>query len=184
MTPLLLCALGLAAAAPPVRLDRVELLAEDPGTWLNYEALQLPGYPVKGVLRFVTQVRPVLELPVEHLYVGLSLSSQSLVYERPFSPGLPFTWSAGVQTQLLLPRGALATVAWRHGPVRLSLGLSAVSGATWARPDWSEWDLLPTVGVGLVRQPRPRPEHLADPVPVPDAEPVPEPVPTADPGAE
>lgn len=144
---------GLAAAAP-VRLDRVDLLAEDPGTWLNYEAVQLGTYPLKGVIRFATQVRPVLTTPVEHLYVGLSVSSQSVVYERPFTPTLPFTWSAGVQTQLLLPRGVVASVAWRPGPVRLSVGLSAVSGATWARPDWSEWDLLPTVGLGLVRRPR------------------------------
>lgn len=67
---------------------------------------------------------------------------------------LPFTWCAGLRTSLLLPRGALATAAWRHGPIRLSVGVSAVSGAPRARPDWSTWDILPTASVGPARQPR------------------------------
>ena len=159
--------------ASELRLDRVELIAEDPGTWLNYEAPQLAQYPVKGVIRFVTQVRPVFETPVEHLYVGLSVSSQSVVYEHPFVEDLPFTWSAGVQTGLLLPRGAVATVAWRGGPVRLSVGVSAVSGATWARPDYSEWDVLPTIGVGLVRRPREAAEPPQEPDFIPPEPPEP-----------
>ncbi|MBK7760501.1 MAG: hypothetical protein IPO67_22405 [Deltaproteobacteria bacterium] len=148
-------ALSAVTSAAELRLDRVDLISEDTGAWINYEAPGLLAYPTRGAVRYVTQVKPVLALPVEHLYLGLSIHSQSLVYERPFVEGSEFTWSAGLQSALFFPRGALAGVAWRHGPVRLAVGVSAVSGGTWARPGGvAQWDVLPTVGVGLVRKER------------------------------
>ena len=148
-------ALSAVTSAAELRLDRVDLISEDTGAWINYEAPGLLAYPTRGAVRYVTQVKPVLALPVEHLYLGLSIHSQSLVYERPFTEGSELTWSAGVQSALFFPRGALAGVAWRHGPVRLAVGVSAVSGGTWARPGGvAQWDVLPTVGVGLVRKGR------------------------------
>ncbi|MCK6520392.1 hypothetical protein L6R49_03025 [Myxococcota bacterium] len=148
-------ALSTATSAAELRLDRVDLLSEDTGAWINYEAPSLLAYPARSGVRYVTQVKPVLALPVENLYLGLSIHSQSVVYERPITEGSEFTWSAGLHTALFFPRGAVAGVAWRHGPLRLAVGVSATSGGTWARPSGlAQWDVLPTLGVGLVRRER------------------------------
>ena len=48
-----------AAMAGPVSLDRVDLLSENPGTWIHYEALTFGTYSTRPILRFVTQVQPV-----------------------------------------------------------------------------------------------------------------------------
>ena len=141
------------ATAAPVQFDRVDLISEDPGSFVNYELAAAPTYPTKAAIRFVTQVKPVFEIPrVEGLTVGVSISSQSVVYERPLLvDGLH--WTAGVQTALLMPRGALGGVAYRAGRWRFGVSVSALSGSTWARPSYGQWTVLPTVGVGVGRKP-------------------------------
>ena len=146
--------LGAALAASPVRLDRVDLLSEDPGTFLNYELVGAGTYPTKPVVRFVTQVKPVLEAPAwEGWTLGISLTSQSVVYERPLSVE-DLYWTAGVQSALFLPRGALLGVAYRPGRWRIGLSCSAFSAATWARPaGYGQWTVLPALGIGVGAKP-------------------------------
>jgi hypothetical protein len=145
------CALILAATATSIPFDRVDLLSEDPGTWIHYDVPGGSNYPTRPAMRFLTQIKPVFELPVEGLYLGASLSSQSLVYERPLLSEWNLYWSAGVQTRLLLPRGVMAGVAWRFWRLRVGLGLSAVSEARWSNPSWRSWAVLPTLGLGIGR---------------------------------
>ena len=151
---------AMALAASPVKLDRVDLIAEDPGTFLNYELPAAGTYPTKAAVRFVTQVKPVLEMPsLPGWHLGLSIASQSLVYEKPLSvPNLYF--SGGIQSSLFLPRGVLAGVAYRPGRWRIGLSCSAVSGATWTRfGGYGQWTVLPALGVGV--GPKPPPEALS-----------------------
>jgi hypothetical protein len=146
-----LVAAGLTLAAP-VRLDRVDVLSEDSGTFLNYEVPMALAYPPMTAVRFVEQVKVVLSLPVSGLYAGASIASQSLSYEGPLwrsEDGRGLFWTASVHTRLLMPYGAHAGVAWRFGFMRLGLGASASSEASWARPAWSEWRVLPTLSLGF-----------------------------------
>ncbi len=143
--------LGVAQAAG-LHLDRVELLSTDPGVWVNYD---LPGAGPRfttAAVRFVEQVQPVLSMPVDGLYVGLSWSSQSVSYERPFGD-LPLGWAGGVQTLWLLPRGAFAELTADLGPVRLGAGLSLLSQASWARlSGYDRWDPLPAFTLGWINR--------------------------------
>jgi len=152
------------ALAAPVGLDRVDVLSEDPGTFLDEHIARLGPSPTVTGIRFAEQLKVVVRSPVRHLNVGLSVASQSLVWEPPLAWGVGLT--AGVQTRMALPRGGIAGVHWRHGPLRLGLSANLLSGATWARPDWSQWRVLPGVGVGLgpAREARPRHEGWSDPL--------------------
>jgi len=149
--------LSLVAAsltlAAPVRLDRVDVLSEDKGTFLHYDVPMVGAYAPMTVLRFVEQVKVVVALPVDGLYAGASLASQSLSYEGPLwrtgEDGRGLFWTASLHTRLLMPYGAHAGVAWRFGFMRLSLGASASSASTWVRPSWTEWHVLPTLGLGF-----------------------------------
>ncbi|WP_257455454.1 hypothetical protein [Archangium lipolyticum] len=146
---LVTAALTLAA---PVRLDRVDVLSEDAGTFLHYDLPQAAAYaPITGA-RFVEQVKVVFTVPVGGLYAGVSIASQSLSYEGPLwrsQDGRGLFWTASVHTRLLMPYGAHAGVAWRYGILRVGVGASASSEATWARPEWTEWRVLPTLALGF-----------------------------------
>jgi hypothetical protein len=147
---LALVAVAVLAAQPaPVRLERVDVLSEDSGLWLHQEAPRLLVDPLTPAVRFLTQVKLVWSTPVRGLDFGVSLSSQSLVYEHPLVPEANLSLSVGVQTRLLLPHGALVGLAWRAGPVRLGLGLSVFSEASWSRVDYRYWTVLPTLGLGF-----------------------------------
>lgn len=144
-------ATSLSLAAAPVRLDRVDVLSEDAGTFLNYDLALIPAYPVIGAARFVEQVKVVFALPAQ-LYAGVSIASQSLSFESPLwraKDGHGLFWTVSLHTRLLLPYGAHAGVDWRCGPVRLGLGASVSTEAAWARPAWSEWKVLPVLSVGF-----------------------------------
>ncbi len=145
-----------AWAAAPVGVDRVDVLAEAPGLWVSQELPRFAQTPRVGAVRFVTQVQPALWTPVEGLQVGLSLSAQSLLYERALLPHAGFMASGGLITRAGLPAGLNLGLAWRPGQVRLGLSAVALSTTSWARPDWTSWRLLPGVGVGFGRDPRPR----------------------------
>jgi hypothetical protein len=141
-----------ALAAAPVRLDRVDLLNEEAPTFLHYDVPMGRAYGMATALRFVEQLKVVVALPVDGLYAGASLTSQSLAWEGPLwrsADGRGLFWSAGLSTRLLMPYGVQGGVAWRFGLLRVGLSLQAASAASWARPAWSEWRVLPALGVGL-----------------------------------
>jgi hypothetical protein len=129
--------------------DRVDLLSEDPGTWLHYELPMLGAYPLAPALRFVEQVKVVFRLPVKGLYAGASIGSQSLVYEYPLFADKGLFLTGGLQTRLLFPRGVLVGVAWRAGIFRLGVSLSAFTSGSWQRPTDTAVLFLPTVGLGI-----------------------------------
>lgn len=138
--------------AAPVRFDRVDVLSDDAATFLNDDLTLMTAYPAAVAGRFLEQVKPVFTLPVEGLYAGISIASQSVSFEGPLwksQDGRGLFWTASVHTRLLLPYGVHAGVAWRWGPLRVGLGASASSQATWARPAWGEWLVLPALAVGL-----------------------------------
>lgn len=139
--------LGLALGAP-VRFDRVDLLSETSGTWLHDELPRSPDSPRVVALRWVEQVQPVIALPPAGLQLGLALRTQSIRYERSLDGG-PWALNGGVQLGALLPNGLVGGAAWRRGPVRIGVSMSAVSRASWANPSWTGWRWLPTLGVGL-----------------------------------
>jgi hypothetical protein len=142
-------AMVLAAEPASVRFERVDVLSEDPGLWLYQEAPRLAVDPLTPTLRFLSQVKTVWSTPVRGLGFGVSLASQSLVYEYPLLPEARLSLSLGLQTRLLLPRGGTVGLAWRAGPLRLGVSLSVFSEASWARVDYRDWTVLPTLGVGF-----------------------------------
>jgi hypothetical protein len=147
----MLALLPFLYAEAPVRLERVDLIAEDPGLWINDDIPALFKAPLDPALRFVGQMKVVWGLPVEGLTIGTSLQSQSRHYERTIFGFQSITAGAGLQTSLLLPRGLWVDAAWHRGPMRLALGLSVLSGASWTHLHWDQWRFLPTVGIGIGR---------------------------------
>lgn len=152
---MLVTLIGLALAAvpeasPKLHFERLDVLSLDPGTWLNYELPDMTGAPLRAALRFVSQVKPVVGLPVPGLSLGLSLASQSLHYERPLGiyPGLAV--GGAVQTLLLLPRGVYVDLSVTRGPVRAAIGVDALSTASWRHLDWSGWAVLPGISLGVL----------------------------------
>ena len=140
----------LGAATAGTHLDRVELISVDPGVWLNYDLPTLVTRPTSTTVRLVQQVQPVLALPPEGLHLGLSLTSQSVSWEQPFAESR-WGWAAGVTTLFALPRGAFAEATVDLGPVRLGLGGSLMSQASWARlSGYDTWDPLLGATVGLL----------------------------------
>jgi hypothetical protein len=113
----LVTALVLAAEPARVRFERVDVLSEDPGLWLSQEAPRLGVDRLTPTVRFLTQVKAVWSTPVRGLGFGVSVESQSLVYEYPLLERANLSLSMGMQTRLLLPR--------RHGQ-RRSLDAGAV----------------------------------------------------------
>lgn len=147
-------ALALAAdpaAAPPEwspGFDRVDLISEDVGTFLNYDVLETTLYPLKPAMRFAEQVKVVFRLPWTGFSAGASIASQSLTYEFPIGPkGLFLT--GGLVTRLLFPRGVIAGAAYRVGRFRFGFSLSAFSSGSWSAPGSFQWTVLPSLGVGV-----------------------------------
>lgn len=149
--------LALAATMTgQVQFERVDVISEDPGLWLSTEVPRLIADPLTPTLRFLEQVKPVWRTPVKGLSFGISVGSQSLVYEYPILRSLhPILESArlsvsvGLQTRLLLPRGALAGLSWWMGPVRIGAGVSVFSEASWSDINYLTWTVIPTVGLGF-----------------------------------
>ncbi len=134
--------------------ERVDILSEDPGTWLHYDLPYAGVFPTSPAMRFLTQIKVVWRTPLRGLYVGTSVRSISAVLEVPLFTtdrhGLHLT--AGAQSRLLLPSGVMTGLAWRWGPLRLGAGLSVLSAASWSNRRWTQWSFLPTVGIGVGRR--------------------------------
>ena len=144
-----------AASPAPVVFDRIDLLSEDPGRWLLDEAPRTAALPGPTGVRWARQVKLSVSIPRASLVLGASLSSQSVSVRRPLTRRAPIYAHGGVTLALGLPRGALVGVeAWR-GPVRFGLGLNVLSSATWARPVYDSWGLVPGIGVGIGKAPAP-----------------------------
>lgn len=137
------------AQAADVRFDRVDLLSESPGTWLTQEAPRLTAIPGTVAVRWVEQVAPVVQIGV--VEVSASVAGQSVGIAVPLDPVRPAWFDAGVVARGLLPVGGRVGVAWGAGPVRLGLSAVALADATWVRPDYAHWSLVPAVGVGVGR---------------------------------
>ena len=150
LLPLLLAA---PAQAAKFRLERVELLADDTGAWLNYDLPMLGAHPLMVGFRLVEQTQLVWALPIENLKVGTGLESITVSYERSMSVDLgggDLGWYGGLTTRLLMPRGVNAGVDWTKKRLRLAAGASMTSASTWARPGWGVWSPMPVLSVGLV----------------------------------
>lgn len=150
LLPLLLAA---PAQAAKFRLERVELLADDTGAWLNYDLPMLGAHPLMVGFRLVEQTQLVWALPIENLKVGTGLESITVSYERSMSVDLAggdLGWYGGLTTRLLMPRGVNAGVDWTKKRLRLAAGASMTSASTWARPGWGVWSPMPVLSVGLV----------------------------------
>jgi hypothetical protein len=153
---LLATALALTLSADPAAtsnewsagFDRVDLISEEIGTFLNYDVLEVTLYPLKPTMRFVEQVKVSFRLPWSGFYAGASIASQSLTYEWAVGPkGLFLT--GGVVTRLLFPRGVIAGAAYRVGNFRFGFSLSAFSSGSWSAPGSFQWTALPSLGVGI-----------------------------------
>ncbi len=150
----LLLGLSIAAADDSERssgLARVELLSEDPGTWIHHELPLAHLRPATASVRLLEQVQPVWHTPWEGVTIGTSLAIQTVQLERPLKGHEQLSWSAGVQTKLLCPRGLVGGLHWTRGRLHLIGGISLSSMATWQNPHWTEWSLLPTAGIGISR---------------------------------
>lgn len=139
------------ALAAPISLDRVDLIAAGPGTFVNYDVPVAGSDVTRTAIRFVEQVQPVWRTPVDNLYVGTSIASQSIIWDAPLAE-TPLNYVVALETSLLAPRGARAGVATLLGPVRVEAGVSAISPSGWARFDYNTWTVMPTLGVGLQRE--------------------------------
>lgn len=140
-------------ASAPVHFDRIDLFNEQVSSFVNYDVPSAPAYPPGTALRLVEQLNVSLTLPVRGLYVNASLRSQGISYEDKMiysdDSGRGFYWVFGLSTRLLMPHAVNFGIAWRFSAVRVSLGVQAESGATWARPNWNQWQVLPTLGLGF-----------------------------------
>ncbi len=147
-----LVVLASTAVAGPLSLARLELLSLDPGSFVGQE-LPLAGVrPGTTTVRWLQQVQPVLHLGESPLALGLSVASQSVAWEEPLGP---FVFSAGIQTRLALPVGFFGGLSQDLGPVRLGLGGSYRSLATWAYPaGYRDWVLHPGIELSWLFQDR------------------------------
>lgn len=151
--PVLTALTGPALAAPFVRTERIDVLSEDPGTFVFDDLPRAAYTPRSTVLRWLEQVRFVATVPRYSLVLGASVASQSISYRFQVHPKAPVYGSAGIVTKLFLPRGLqLGAETWA-GPVRLGVGLQVHSDATWARPDYTRWHAQPGIGIGIGRKP-------------------------------
>lgn len=142
-----------SAGAAELRFDRVDLLSEA-APWVRQDAPRLGTAPEITTLRWVAQVTPVVS--IGPAVVGVSLGWQSVGLQVPLVRERVIWADAAAVTRGMLPVGGRIGLAWRPGPVRIGLSATALSGATWVRPSWRSWSVLPTLGLGIGQDLRPR----------------------------
>ncbi len=143
---MVIAALGILAlaTAAPLALDRVELVAEEPGTWLLDDLPTVTSRPASTTLRWLEQVQPVLRLGDGPLRVGVSWTMQGVFYAHTLGA---LELEGGVQTSLGLPVGAGVSAGLPLGSWRLGAGVGARCGASWADPRFTAWRVVPAVGL-------------------------------------
>lgn len=139
----------VTASAAPVRLDRVDLLSETPGTWLATELPRAAAAPGTVAARWVAQVSPVVTWG--RCELSASLAAQSLGVSLPLDPVRPVSFDAAAVARAGLPIGARVGFGVGIGRVRFGLSAVTLSDATWVRPSWTEWTVFPAVGIGVGR---------------------------------
>ncbi len=159
MRTLLLSAVALAAP----QLQRVEIIADDPGDFVADELPMLAARPGGTTLRLLAQVQPVVAFG-EHVTLGASLSSWTPGWEQQAADH-PFGFLVAVPTRLGLPSGLVAAGTYQRGAFWADLGLAVQSGASWRRPTYGDLRVVPTVGLGWVPRSGPQPGS-EPPVPV------------------
>lgn len=137
------------AAEPAVMVERIDLFSDEAmDFWLD-DAPRLGVGPRATAVRWLEQVSVVTAFRRASLVVSLSVQRQSVRVRRPLSNRFPFYASGGLITHLGLPAGAAGGVEYWAGPVRIGVALRAESSASWARPTWNHWRVLPGIGVGV-----------------------------------
>jgi len=149
--PLLLALQGTAEAGP-VRFERVDLISESDGSWARDELSRAGQTPRFAAIRYLEQLTPVIRK--DRLQLGLSLATQSVRWEQPLA-GTHFGLNGGLQLDSGLPNGLLAGGFVHAGPLRIGVSASLTSGASWGRPVYDGWRLLPSLGIGIGRGPGP-----------------------------
>ena len=147
---LLLLALQGPAQAGPIQFDRVDLVSESDGSWVRDELTRAGVSTRFTMVRWVEQLTPVIRK--DRVQLGLSLATQSLRWEQPIAH-THVHLNGGVQFTAGLPNGLLAGGAIRTGPLRVGVSASLVSAASWSRPVYDGWRLLPSLGIGIGRAP-------------------------------
>lgn len=139
---------GAPSATAGVQLDRVEVVADDPGVFLTDELPLVAARPATTGLRLLAQVQPVVRL-APPLTLGVSLSALTPAVETPPGP-TGFGGLVALPTRLGLPSGLVIAGTYRRGPLWVDLGLRASSGATWLHPRYGDLRVGPTLGIGWV----------------------------------
>lgn len=153
MTPGMLLAAGLAHAGG-FGLDRVDVLAAAPSSFLWMEVRRFGARPGLVSLRFAEQVSVGWRLPADGFQLGTSIAVQELRYARPFREDGRLGWVAGVPTRLGLPVGARGGLTWTAGRAHLEAGPILQTSASWARPSWQVRGPFFALGVGILLGPQ------------------------------
>ncbi len=154
MTALLVLLLGLAHAAG-FGVDRVDVFAPAPSSFLLLDLPRVGARPGLTALRFVEQVSVGWRLPVDGLQLGTAIAVQEVRYARPFREDGRLGWVAGVPTRLALPVGGRAGITGRLGRAHLEGGLIVQTSATWAHPAWQLRRPFLSFGAGILLGRRP-----------------------------
>ncbi|MCA9567247.1 MAG: hypothetical protein KC656_05370 [Myxococcales bacterium] len=144
--------LSLALGAPVVA-ERIDVFSEDGAAWWFDDLPRARATPRITALRWAEQVRFVARTPDHPVFFGASLAAQSVGVRGALGRGV--VGSTALLTRLGLPSGAWVGVASWRGPMRVGVSVVATSGASWRRPRWDHWGVLPSVSVGFGRAPDP-----------------------------
>lgn len=138
-----------AAEAPSFGFERVDVVAELPGTFVNDDLPELAVDPVTIVVRWVEQLQVVFRVPVAGLTIGASIAAQCIYYAVPIPGVRGLELQLGVQSRLLLPVGLSASLGWRIWRVRVGLGVVAATTASWDSVNYDHPYVLPTLALGI-----------------------------------
>lgn len=137
-----------AVAGAGAHLDRIEVVSDDPGTFLSDELPMMRARPGATGLRALAQVQPVIGVG-RFVTVGVSLTALTPAVELS-DDQTGFGAILAVPTRLGLPTGALIAGSWRQGPLWLDVGLRAHNGASWLVPSGGDLRVGPTIGLGWI----------------------------------
>ncbi len=137
-----------AVAGTGPHLDRIEVVSDDPGTFVYDELPMLRARPGATGLRALAQVQPVIGVG-RFVTVGVSLTALTPAVELS-DDQTGFGAVLAMPTRLGLPTGAIIAGSWRQGPLWLDVGLRAHTGASWLVPAGGDLRVGPTIGLGWV----------------------------------
>ena len=139
-------------AAPRVVLDRIDLISEAAPDWQRHDLRRLGTYPEAGTVRWLAQITAAGAAGPATF--GLSLQNQWIGLRGALTPDKSMHVEAVAITTAFLPTGGRAGLSARIGPVRIGVSLVASSGATWVRPRYGSWSVVPAFGFGIGPNPK------------------------------